>query len=168
MLNKLTEMISEVENDRKEHIKQFNDPIAEQTDWVFVHRSSSDLRRRKLIKISEDRLEYRPAVKGFIFSAIPFIVGFVFISIPFIVKDFQDKGLTDKRSLVFFAIGFCAILFAVFNLINLLKPIVFDLNKKAFWKGSTPPRSGAEPTSSSASFDDIYALQIIQNITYRV
>jgi len=140
-----------------------NDTVATKTDWFPIEDSGANFRTHKLVKISEDRMEFQATIGVKLFCMVFVLVGCCAISY-FLYKNYplNQSELTIKNypyiivGLVFLASGLCFLYFASI-------PRVVDKQERFFWKGKIPPSKVFDKGSlkGCCELDNIYALQII-------
>lgn len=168
--DKLTEKIGEIGDSIKDAIKaqsipldlsQFNNPIAEQTEWSPLKPGGSNFRTHEFAK--KTGMAYFKATKGnLIFSGVFMAIGLIF---PVILMTQPINGSDTFVSLPFFVnLIPLVFFFAGFFLFRIsTKPIVFSKTRGYFWKGRLKENESPEQKGLKeyCRLSDIVALQII-------
>lgn len=142
-------------------VSEFNDPIAEQTNWGPCFRGGANYRTRRLVHVSDTRIEFKSGCArktfGCLFMAVGGIVGGMFAMLA-IIPELRDwtSILASFAGLLFVGIGFA------FNRLGNI-PIVFDKTSGYFWNSRKDPRRvvNIKEIKKLQRLDDIHALQII-------
>ncbi|MBN2011236.1 hypothetical protein JW960_17970 [candidate division KSB1 bacterium] len=142
---------------------QFNDPIAQQTEWRPAKRGGTNFRTHKLVDVSPYRLEFRVSTAATIFY-IFFIVTGLGIAIPFTMVRLSagDFGV-NPETIAPLAMGVVFTIVGVVMFYFGTRPIVFDQSKGYFWKGRKSPDEiyNRDQLKHFAELHNIHALQII-------
>lgn len=158
MLEIIKEYIKHLNRVRKNNIdvSQFNDEIANLTDWESLNTVTSNFNTRQLIKVNKDILKYKTTIGMKLFSGVFMAAGAICLAISWPSQDgrwlphsFAGEGLGELVCLVFFVLGAAMLYFSS-------SPIVFDGKKRALFKGRGKK-------IKTTYFSEIYALQLIPN-----
>lgn len=160
------------QNPSETNHSRFNDPIALKTEWKPMTNGGANFQTHKLRQVSDSRVEFDPTFMGVGFSIIFILTGlFVFVPlvlfacvIPLFSMFSEANGSSMQISLSgggccggLFGLLFIGLGYYMFS--NILRPIVFDLDKDRFWKGLREPAELDNKTS--CSLDAIHAIQLI-------
>lgn len=115
--------------------KQFNDPVAELTEWKEVRTGKTALTSNKLIQAGPDQLIYKPSMAGRIMGIFFILMGAIQVAL-YLSSQFGNKSVTMTSSgnpivimlvgLVFMAVGVLLFMLAT-------SPVVFDKNLGMFY-----------------------------------
>lgn len=164
MLDKIKEKLDQLAKESAERISQFDDEIAEQTDWRPLKRGGKNFGSHSLKEINPNRLEFKSSPGSFLFSSIFMIAGAFLaysgisgLSVPLTQIFESNEWLPVLAGIVFFLIGG-----AFFR--KSVRPIVFDKTKGMYWKGKKAPQvdsTGNNTMKDTVRLSQIHALQII-------
>ena len=118
--------------------QNFNDIVADKTDWTLLNTASASLDPRKMVYVNNQRIEYTMTWGLKLFLSIFIIVGLA--------------GLSVHKAFVFF------IFMGAIGLYWTSFPIVFDKERNVFFRGR---RSELFMDFVEIDFTEIYALQLI-------
>ncbi|MDD5644044.1 MAG: hypothetical protein PHO00_01175 [bacterium] len=142
---------------------QFNDPLAEKTEWAPLKKGGTNFCTHRLVEVEPFRYEFRASVGAKLFYALFFLIGtgvFIGFIAGFIIKKQFCLGaetiLPVFIGLVFAAVGAIMLYFGT-------APIVFDKQIGYFWKGRKDPLKFFDSESPKwfASIKDIHSFQLI-------
>ena len=137
----------------------FDDPIAQKTEWRPAKQGGSNFLTHSLIKIDDNRLEFRTTTgaKLFYFAFLALILSVLII----FLLALNSLSVSSILVLLVLLVLLVFISFIIFYFRK--KSIVFDRKKGCFWIGRKPPRVRSQPTTSKkiAFFEQIHALQLI-------
>ncbi len=140
----------------------FNDPLAMETAWSPAAGGGTNFKTHNLIKIDDDRLEYKTAAGAKVFYGVFLFTGLLFPIIfgAFAIGD-QDLGV----SMMLMPLGMGLIFAGVGGGLwyRSSRPIVFDKISGDFWKGRKTPNEvyNKQELKYYTPLDEIHALQII-------
>lgn len=142
-------------------LSQFNDPLAEQTEWTPAKSGGTNIRTHTLVEKSPTRMAFRPTAGAMFFYLIFLFAGLgIAIGIPVsaIAKgSFKPELLFPIGiGLVFIVIGSCLTYFGS-------NPIVFDTMNGYFWKGRKDPERvfDINKIKHCVRLKEIHALQLL-------
>lgn len=140
---------------------QFNDPVALKTQWVPAKGGGTNFRTHKLVLIDSNRIVVKATAGAVLFYSIFLVVGIALVvglSASAMIKGtpFREIIMPAFVGLIFALIGGCMFYFGTV-------PIVFDKQKRLFWKGRKAPDEVFDKSSLKdfAELEDIYALQLV-------
>ena len=136
----------------------FSDPIAKQPEWTPMEGGASFCTHR-LVKVGEDRIEFRPTREGRTFSLVFVLIGGVlFFALSMgLVTGTMDGTVTPA---VLAVLGCVFTGCGVYGQYLSLTMIVFDRTLGLFWKGRGSMRS-AVSGKNVRNLSDIHALQLL-------
>ena len=133
----------------------FNDPVAEQTEWKWLHKGGSNFKTHRLVVQQNGNIHFKLSIQSYIFSF--FLVG-LFAFAPLILV---------------FAEPFLIVIVAPFPVLafwflyHTFKPISFDLERNHFYHGWLKRNTSIETQDIPwCSLDEVHALQIIGEYVY--
>ncbi len=143
----------------QQKLKQYNDEIANKTDWLPLKKGGANFKTHDLKKKNSSVLSYRLSLGGKLFIGIFALIGFVasIISAYLLLITFNP-------------IGFFSLLFGVvfggaslFMYKTMGMPIVFDREVGFIWKGHKQPKLSGDQSDKVyiTYFSEVHALQII-------
>ncbi len=143
------------------NLSQFNDPLAEQTEWTPAKRGGTNIRTHKLVEKTPTRMAFR-ATSGALFFYLIFLLSGLAVTIIVPVSalskgDFKPELLFPIGiGLVFMVIGSCLTYFGT-------NPIVFDTMSGYFWKGRKDPERvfDINKLKHCVRLKEIHALQLL-------
>jgi len=164
MFEKLKEKIAEMSRRPAADPSQFNDPLAERTQWTPLKPGGTNFRTHKLVLSRPERMEFKPTWGMKIFCAIFCLVGLgTFVGMLAIAAG-AIHGENTQMAYIFLPI-FGGIFFIVGSLMYCFaaKPRVFDSSLKYFWKGRKSPETSLPGDTSDnwVPLEDIHAIQVI-------
>ncbi|NBC66559.1 MAG: hypothetical protein GVY07_13015 [Bacteroidetes bacterium] len=164
MFDKIKEKLDQLAKESEERISQFDDRVAEQTDWRPLKRGGKNYGSHSLKEINPNRMEFKSSPGSFLFSSIFMIAGAFLaysgisgLSVPLAQIFESNEWLPVLAGVVFFLIG------GIF-LKKSICPIVFDKTDGMYWKGNKAPQvdsSGSKTKNDFVRLSQIHALQII-------
>ena len=142
-------------------LTQFNDPLAEQTEWTPAKNGGTNIRTHKLVEKSPNRMAFRPTVGAMFFYLIFLFVG-VGVSVGITVSALSKGNFKPELLIpigigcVFIVVGGCLTYFGS-------KPIIFDTMSGYFWKGYKDPERvfDINRIKHCVRLKEIHALQIL-------
>ena len=161
MFKKFFEKLKKLAEREPFDTSQFGDPIADKTDWTPLKSGGSNFCTKKLVQVSDYRFEFRISTGGILFSAIFFLAGLGVICAGFSILHKEDYETKDLIFLFAFGTLFStigALLYYFFS-----KPVVFDKQVGAFWKGRRKPENQYETDDKKETtwLTRVYAIQLI-------
>lgn len=164
----VTEKIEELEDNIKDALQrsrkgidteQFNDPIANQTDWDPLIPGGTNIRTHKLHKDMRGNIKFKAGIGALIFSGFFFLIGLAALGIAGSV--IVESGLNSEAPFIsLFGVGFGGI--GLWMLRRFTTPIVFSFQKGYFYKGWL--RDNERPQQKGLTWcpiEEIHALQIV-------
>ena len=149
---------------------RFGDPIAMKAEWSPLTGTGGNLRTHRLVEVDPDRLAFRATGGGILFALMFILVGgAIFCAlISGLVSDLL-KGNLRLGSLVVLPIAPIFCVAGGYMLYSWTSPVVFDSQRRLFWKGRKEPDEEADASlpANAASFKAIHALQLISNASMR-
>ena len=147
--------------------EQFNDPIAVQTKWSPIKKSSGAYQHLLTLTTNEDRLEFRVDKRAlfFLYGQIFFLVLWAGVFLSLVVDaPFRFDGFTSDDILGI--AGFLAFCFCFYSSTQSLlfgtKPIIFDRNLGLYWKGRKIPNTPqALPLKQITSLSKVHSIQLL-------
>jgi hypothetical protein len=143
-------------------VEKFNDPVASKTSWDPLKKGGTNFRTRVLVKISQDRVEFKPSFFAVIFYLIFTTVGLGLLGYS-IYALFQSSFAFENHHLILIGMG--VVFFSIGTILAYYgtRPIVFDKISGYFWKGQKRPNQYVEYQKPDlfVGLKDIHALQII-------
>ncbi len=160
LINQLRKMVGE---STSFDTSRFNDPIAIQTQWVPLKSGGSNFRTHKLVRINNDRIEFKASWGAKLFYGIFILVGSgAMIAFSYPKINSGDFGI-NLESIFPLLIGFGFSIAGGVMLYFGTTPIVFDKRFKSFWKGRKSPNMvyDKEELKAFIKLEDIHAIQLI-------
>jgi hypothetical protein len=147
---------------------RFGDPFAAQVAWTPLVGGGQWIRTHNLVHYPPARWEFRPTLWTWALTAF-FVLCALGLATIVNVFDVDPAGPGElDAKLVAYLLAAMFLVAGVGTAYLSNKPIVFDRDLGAYWRGG--PRSGARPDPSTVSdytpLRDIYALQIITKAIY--
>lgn len=139
---------------------QFNDPVAEQTDWRPCRGGGNNFRTFKLVQVNPNRVEFKTTVGAVIFSLIFALPGIGMLV--FLVPNL-DWSSIHGGNMIPLLLGLVFTSLGSYMFYIQMMPIVFDKQEGLFWK-KRRPQAGIGPDETSRNYarlESIHALQII-------
>lgn len=146
--------------------EQFTDPVAKKTNWAPTLTVGASFRSYRLVEVSADRIEYRRTSRALLFCSAFLLIGIVLIAYGLLNIRNQERSLILETILpILFGCLPVGLGISLLNAFN--RPIAFDKTDGTFRKGRdsrflTPNIPNAEPLKTSASLDDVHALQLLE------
>ena len=142
-----------------------DDGVAQETEWTPLKRGGTNLRTHNLVKVSRDRLAFKPTIGVLALGcAIPLFALGLGASLVFsaLGRSSDDNTAITIVLATVFTIAFCAV--GVFLLRSMRKPRFFDLHEGWYWasRKSIELANRNEGRKHGVPIEDIYALQIIR------
>jgi hypothetical protein len=139
------------------HPSVFDDPLAEKTAWIPLHKGGANFQTHKLVNVRRDRMELRASLGMVLFSLLFVLVG-ASACIGALFTHNQPLFLA-LFGLVFLIAGSTMLYFST-------NPVVFDKRKGFFWKGRKPPYENGKwrDREDCARLGEVYALQLIAEL----
>lgn len=142
---------------------QFNDPLAQQTEWRPLRGGGSNFRTHKLVKENFNRLEFRPTAFALVFFLVFFLVGLAVMFGFTYLHLSRGTFAFNVESIMPIVLGL------IFTTAGILmhragsEPRVFDKQKGYYWKGRQGEMGAFDPRKLkvSAELRRIHALQLI-------
>jgi hypothetical protein len=142
---------------------RFNDPIAMQTEWTPLKSGGSNFRTHKLVRINNDRIEFKASWGAKLFYGIFILAGFgAMIAFSYQKIGSGDFGMNIESLFpLLIGLGFSIAGGAMLYFGTI--PIVFDKRFKSFWKGRKSPNMvyDKEELKAFIKLEDIHAIQLI-------
>ncbi|MCG2586982.1 hypothetical protein [Rhodohalobacter sulfatireducens] len=164
MFDKIKEKLDQLAKESAERISQFDDKVAEKTDWRPLKRGGKNFGSHSLKEINPNRVEFKSSPGSFLFSSIFMVAGAFLaysgisgLSVPLTQLFESNEWLPVLAGVVFFLIG--SIFFK-----KSVRPIVFDKTDGMYWKGKKAPQvdsSVSNTKKDAVRLSQVHALQII-------
>ena len=164
MFDKLVEKLKELVGNRvPPDPSQFNDPVAERTEWSPKKSGGANFCTHRLEQAGPMSVEFRPTVMARMLYGLFFVAG-IGVLVMVVYPRLQNGTIEFDMQLIM-----PAVLGMVFTAVGVAllyyggRKIVFDRRRGYFWKGHKAPdlyRPGAG-SKSAVALGDIHALQII-------
>lgn len=142
---------------------QFNDPVAQKTEWVPLKGGGSNFGTHRLVEEGHNRMRYKASIGGLLFAGIFIAVG---IGVPFLIAGSASQDEMASMADIWVPIGFGLVFFAAgaYMLYTTSKPVVFDKLNGFFWKGWKEPDAVMldDSGSNSTRLRNIHAIQVIR------
>ena len=143
-----------------------DDPVALQTEWTPAHPGGMKMRTHQLVQVDPGRMEFRATTGALLFASMTLMAGIGALGfLLFILSGGQDAD--DGLKYIFGPLIALVLLgFGVALLMSFLKPVVFDQELGAFWKGRTAPDQTFNRLSleNYAELKEIHAIQLLSEI----
>jgi len=138
--------------------KQFNDSIAEKTEWGPAKSGGTNFKTNSLVKVSSSVYRYQLSIGGKIFIGIFGLVGFVVFTV---AASLLLSSNPTGFFLLFFSLVFMAAAYFMYR--SMGTPIVLDRTMGVIWKGKNPPKfTGDQSVNNEVIYiNDVHAIQII-------
>lgn len=147
--------------------KQFNDPVAELTEWKQVRSAKTSRASNKLIQAGPDQLVYKPSMAGRIFGIVFILMGALPIAL-YLSSQFGDKSVTVTSSgdpIIMVLIGLVFMGAGVLMFLLATAPVVFDKKLGMFYRGRKQKNNPDATSSKNAlMFSDIHAIQLLTRL----
>jgi hypothetical protein len=142
----------------------FGDPLACQPQWSHANPTSRRVWPYKLVRISPDRLAFRPGLAIVVFMTLFILTGlFILVALPLAAMTGHFDGAWWQAALITltFPLAFGGV--GVWGLIHAYCPRFFDLEKGWYWASRKPVGvlDAAGSNQHGTPLKEIYALQII-------
>ena len=163
MLKKLVAKIKGLSERSSFEASQFNDPIAEQTDWSPLKGGGTNFKTHNLKKVHAQRMVFRCSLGMLLFGGIFFLVG-VGVLVGCVIGFFNRGPDTEWQLFVFlplFGLAFGAAGF--FMLRGAMTPRVFDLSHGYYCRSRKKPEHAFDPSEikDHVRLSEIHALQLL-------
>jgi len=136
-----------------------DDPIILKTSWKPLKGGGQSYKSHNLVKVNDNRLEFKMALSAFIFYAFIILVGLAIMILPFV------PGVEVEGN-VFIAIGVGAFVAGVGSVLYYFgnKKIVLDKNLMAMWRGKVDAAKMINPQDVEGYFSlkKVHAVQLIK------
>lgn len=150
------------------NVAQFNDPIAEETEWSALPIGMTMLHVVTQVTslVGPDRLEFKPSPWFIRFllmiASIPLVIGLVLFAV----------NPTPPKMILFICCILLvpSLLFVVLAWMMTIKPIVFDQTLGTFWRGTKlppTPLDDGETREVCVKLDEVHAVQLISDVVYK-
>ncbi|MCW5203649.1 MAG: hypothetical protein QTN59_09430 [Candidatus Electrothrix communis] len=143
---------------------RFHDPVALETIWLPVKSKGTTRKTHKLKKINSDRLEFRATVGEALRYLLLVAVGIALLFF-LLGPDFATGQVSLNRDLLIPMLIYALPLYWGGRLLyHNTTPLVFDRQKRLFWKGRKTPESDlhGEFSKPCVRLNKIHALQLIR------
>jgi hypothetical protein len=139
------------------------DPLATQTQWTPTKGGGTNFRTHKLVRITADRLAFRPTAGMLIFCALFMFIGYGVAGGVSALQIREGTFALKAETLVPLLLGAVFAAIGTGMLRASTKPIVFDRRKGYFWKGRQAPDEVLNPETLKhiARIEDVHALQLV-------
>ena len=165
MFGKIKEKINQLVRPAVMDPAQFDDPVAETTEWTPLKRGGNNLTTNKHKAAAPHRMVFGPTVGAVLFCGVLAGTGLTLLVIG-VRLAFAGESSGFERFLLP-SIGMVFFLIGAGLLCSLTTPIVFDASQELYYKGRRSPDETIGPVDPEAKknvvpFGRIYALQIIR------
>jgi hypothetical protein len=136
-------------------IQQFEDPIAQKTEWTPLNRHAANFITYKLIKKSFNQIQFEATLELKIFYLLPAVFGI-----------FLGMAFSGSFNIIIFVICIILILAGLLLYLFNTKPIIFDKNKGYTWKGKIedyPYQIIEDNKIKCVPLNQIYAIQLLRS-----
>lgn len=135
------------------------DPVASKTAWGPLVKGGANFRTHSFKQVSRHRAVFRPAWGMFLFGAIFAIIGGGVM----VTRILQGDFTLDADFFMPVIIGGVFLTVGLFIIVYFMRPVVFDRQVGAFWKGYKTPMRFADGSDTKvfARLEDIYAVQLL-------
>ena len=168
--DKLAEKIGEIGDSVKEAIKaqstpldfkQFNNPIAEKTEWTPLKPGGTNFRTHKFSK-EQGSAQFKATKVSLFFSGI-FMLGGLLAPVLMMTSIFKSGSTSGSFPFIINLVPFLFFIVGFFLFRSSTKPIVFNKTTGYFWKGRLKKNENPsqKPLKVYCKLIDIVALQIV-------
>jgi len=136
-----------------------NDEVFNKTNWTPLVGGGRSYQSHKLVRVNDDRIQFKTTVKVAIF--------FLFLSATGVFTIYLTLfGEGDSNPIVGLGLGLFMIVLGLFLFMRSTKRITFDRSLKALWKGKEDPAKMINPSGIDGyvSLKKLHAIQIIKEL----
>lgn len=146
--------------------KRFDDPLADQVEWIPLKRGGSNFHTHRLVESGHSRIEFKPTLGAKLFSSIFIATGILFPA-GFIFLGTANQGAnsySEFAGIIFFGLIFAGAGGLMWYLMG--KPRVFDKLTGMYWMGHKEPEYVYKATQkidkNQARLSDVHAIQLLR------
>ncbi|MEW5736683.1 MAG: hypothetical protein AB1921_17695 [Thermodesulfobacteriota bacterium] len=140
-----------------------DDPVVRKTEWTPAKKGGANFKTRNLVRVNEQRLEFRASTQQVLVSLVFLLVGLgLFLGLP--IYEWGLGGLDmGRKVLLLIPVGLLFFLVGAALLVSGMVPAVFDKGRNAFWRGKTGPGEAFERKGLKdyTEFHRIHAIQLV-------